>query len=62
MEIDGDMLTLRVKDVSERTASANVREIVSNAEDRLALSLHEMNRRSYLSSQPNAVPSQEIVS
>jgi len=62
MEIDGDTLTLRVKDVSERMASANVREIVSNAEDRLALSLHEMNRRSYLSSQPNVVPTQEIVS
>ena len=51
MEIDGNRLTIRVKDIEERTCRIHVREIVNRTDDRLSLSLHEMNRNSYLSSQ-----------
>ena len=46
LAISGDTLTLQIKDVQERTGSADVHEIVSNTEDRLALSLHELDKRS----------------
>jgi hypothetical protein len=52
-EIIGDRLMIRVKDVEERTCDIHVREVVNRTDDRLSLSLHEMNRNSYLSSQPN---------
>lgn len=53
LEITGDRLTIRVKDVKERTCDIHVREVVNRSDDRLSLSLHEMNRNSYLSTQPD---------
>ncbi len=52
LEILGDQLTIRVKDIEERTCDIHVREVVNRTDDRLSLSLHEMNRNSFLSSQP----------
>ena len=51
MGIEGDQLTIRVKDIEEHTCDIHVREVVNRTDDRLSLSLHEMNRNSYLSSQ-----------
>ncbi len=48
---DDDMLTLTIKDVKERACCVHVREIVNSSSDRLSLSMHEMNRNSYLSNQ-----------
>lgn len=53
LSITGDRLTIRVKDVKERTCDIHVREVVNRTDDRLSLSLHEMNRNSYLSTQPD---------
>jgi hypothetical protein len=47
-----DTLTIRVKDVKERTCIIHVREVVNRTDDRLSLSMQEMNRNSYLSNQP----------
>lgn len=52
LEINGDRLMVRVKDIKERTCDIHVQEVVNRTDDRLSLSLTEMNRNSYLSSQP----------
>lgn len=52
LAIEEDTLTIRVKDVKERTCVIHVREVVNRTDDRLSLSMQEMNRNSYLSSQP----------
>jgi hypothetical protein len=52
LEINGDHLMVRVKDIKERTCNIHVQEVVNRTDDRLSLSLTEMNRNSYLSSQP----------
>jgi hypothetical protein len=52
LEIKGDRLMVLVKDVKERTCDIHVQEIVNRTDDRLSLSLNEMNRNSYLSTQP----------
>lgn len=44
LTITGNTLTLQIKDVNSRTDSAEVHEIVSNNEERLALSSHERDR------------------
>ena len=54
LAVDGNTLTSQVKGVQERTSSANVREIVSNTEDRLALSLHEIDKRTDMRSTAEA--------
>jgi hypothetical protein len=51
LEIIGDRLMILVKDIKERTCDIHVQEVVNRTDDRLSLSLHEMNRNSYLSSQ-----------
>ena len=50
MAIAEDTLTVKVKDVTERTCTIHVREVVNNRMDD-RLSLHEMNRNSYLRNQ-----------
>ncbi len=45
LAISGDTLTLQIRDVQERIGNADVHEIVNNTEDRLALSLYEIDRR-----------------
>ena len=45
LAISGDTLTLRIRDVQDRTGSADVHEIVNSIEDRFALSLHEIDKR-----------------
>lgn len=52
LEIVEDRLTIRVKDVKERTCTIHVREVVNRTDVRLSLSMQEMNRNSYLSNQP----------
>jgi hypothetical protein len=52
LEVNGDRLMVRVKDVKERTCDIHVQEVVNRTDDRLSLSLTEMNRNSYLSTQP----------
>ena len=44
LDIAGDLLTLQVKGVQEYVGKADVHEIVSNSEDRLALSSHEIDK------------------
>ena len=62
LAISGDTLTLQIKDSQERTGSADVHEIVSNTEDRLALSLHEIDKRSDLRSPAEAALPAGVVS
>lgn len=46
LEIVDNKLTLQVKGVPERVGTADLREIVSNSEDRLALGSHEIDKPS----------------
>ena len=62
LAISGDTLTLQIKDARERTGSADVHEIVSNTEDRLALSLHEIDKRSDLHTPAETLITQAVVS
>lgn len=62
LAISGDTLTLQIKDVQDRTGSADIHEIVSNTEDRLALSLHEIDKRSDLRNPAEAALPAGVVS
>jgi hypothetical protein len=54
LNIAGNRLTLQIRDVQDRVAEADVHEIVNNTEDRLALSLHEIDKRADLNKSAEA--------
>ncbi len=43
--IDGETLTLAIRDLKERTGTAHLHEIVSSGDDRLATAQHELDKR-----------------
>ncbi len=60
LEIDGNTLTLQIKDSEIRTGNANIQEIVSSTEDRLGLTSNALDKRASGGSAASSPPDESL--